>query len=165
MRFFAGWSGLVSFIIAASVLLVATTMMAEDTLSQLRDEVRTDDPPDAGSSKPTEDRRATSYDPQTDPYNSDVNPDDGWGDLILPALCVAGIAASTPFWGPPALIGDSYDAYGYSPRYPNKTRGGYMWIGEPVGDVYVLGVRARSDYGTNFGRFDWIGGTPPLEAT
>ena len=80
--------------------------LAEDSLSQLRDEVRTADPP-APRRDRASDRRATSYNPSSDPYNSDTN-SDNWGDLLLPAAAVAGIAATSPFWGPPALVGDSY---------------------------------------------------------
>lgn len=137
--------------------------LAEDSLSQLRDEVRTADPP-APRRDRASDRRATSYNPSSDPYNSDTQ-SDGWGDLFLPAVTVAGIAATSPFWGPPALVGDSYLEHGYFPRYPYKERGGYMWIGDPIPDVYVVGVRARSDFGTNFGRFDWVGGNLLVEST
>jgi hypothetical protein len=78
---------------------------------------------------------------------------------------VAGVVATSPFWGPPALIGDSRLESGYFPRYPYKERGGYMWIGDPVPDVFVVGVRARSDFGTNFGKIDWVGGNLLVEST
>jgi hypothetical protein len=63
------------------------------------------------------------------------------------------------------LIGDSRLVDGYFPRYPYKQRSGYMWIGDPIPDVYVVGVRARSDFGTNFGKFDWVGGNLLVEST
>jgi hypothetical protein len=135
---------------------------AEDPLSQLREEVRTEEPP-APSRDRADDRRATSYNPSSDPSNPDTSND--WSGVLLPAIGVAGIGASAPFWGPPALIGDSHLVDGYFPRYPYKQRGGYMWIGDPVPDVYVVGVRARSDFGTNFGRFDWVGGNLLIEST
>jgi hypothetical protein len=140
-----------------------STLRAEDSLSQLREEVRTEDPP-APRRDRASDRRPTSYNPSSDPSNPDTH-SDGWGDLLLPAIGVAGIAASAPFWGPPALIGDSYSEYGYFPRYPYKERGGYMWIGDPIPDTYIVGVRARSDFGTNFGRIDWVGGNVLVEST
>jgi hypothetical protein len=145
------------------VSLPASISLAEDSLGQLREEVRTEDPPAPRRDRVSE-RRATSYNPSSDPYNSDTSNDD-WGDLLLPAVTVAGIAATSPFWGPPALIGDSYLEPGYFPRYPYKDRGGYMWIGDPIPDVYIVGVRARSDFGTNFGRFDWVGGNLLVEST
>lgn len=152
----------------AAFLLFLQRAHAEDTLFQLREEVRTADPAapeESWREKAREERRATTYDPADDPYNSEAVTDDDWSTLYAPALFVAGIGATAPFWGPPALIGDSYTHYGYFPRYPYKQKAGYMWIGEPVGDVYVLGVRARSDYGTNFSRFDWIGGSVLIEST
>jgi hypothetical protein len=133
---------------------------AEDSLFQLREEVRTDDPSSPRPQKSPS--RQQYYDGNDD---CDSCSDDGWGELFLPAVAVAGITASSPFWGPPAMIGDSYQVDGYFPRYPYKYRGGYMWIGDPEPDVYVLGVRARSDFGTNFGRFDWIGGNLLVETT
>lgn len=138
-------------------------LRAEDSLSQLREEVRTEDPP-APSRDRASDRRATSYNPNSDPCNPDTH-SDGWGELFLPAVYVTGIGASSPFWGPPALVGDTYSEYGYFPRYPYKERGGYMWIGDPVPDTYFVGVRARSDFGTNFGRIDWVGGNVLVEST
>lgn len=139
------------------------TARTEDSLIQLREEVRTEDPP-APRHDRASDRQATSYNPANDPSNPDYNQDD-WGGLLLPAVAVAGITASAPFWGPPALIGDSHLVDGYFPRYPYKQRGGYMWIGDPIPDVYVVGVRARSDFGTNFGKVDWVGGNVLLEST
>ncbi|MGI8978922.1 MAG: hypothetical protein ACR2FY_06835 [Pirellulaceae bacterium] len=140
-----------------------TVARAEDSLDQLREEVRTEDPP-APSRERANERQATSYDPYSDPSNPDTH-DEGWAELFLPAVVVAGTAATAPFWGPPMLVGDSRLVDGYFPRYPYKHRGGYMWIGDPVPDVYVVGVRARSDFGTNFGRFDWVGGNLLVEST
>lgn len=141
-------------------LFEGSAILAEDSLFQLREEVRTDDPSSPKQSKSPS--RQSYYDGNDD---CDSCSDDGWGELFMPAVAVAGITASAPFWGPPAMIGDSYHVDGYFPRYPYKYRGGYMWIGDPEPDVYVLGVRARSDFGTNFGRFDWIGGNLLVETT
>ena len=158
------WPAIAACIVFPLALDVFSTVArAEDSLSQLREEVRTEDPP-APSRERAEDRQATSYNPSSDPSNPDTNNDE-WGALFLPALGVAGVAASAPFWGPPMLIGDSRLVDGYFPRYPYKQRGGYMWIGDPVPDVYVVGIRARSDFGTNFGRFEWVGGHLLIEST
>jgi hypothetical protein len=138
-------------------------LRSEDAISQLREEVRIGDPP-SPSREWANDRQATSYDPSTDPSNPDTH-SDGWGELFWPAVVVAGTSATAPFWGPPLLIGDSHLVDGFFPRYPYKHRGGYMWIGDPVPDVYVVGVRARGDFGTNFGRFDWVGGNLLVEST
>ncbi len=153
----------VSFVSLLALAWSSAAVRAEDSLFQLREEVRTDDPP-SSSDKKEDDRHATSYDPYCDPCDSDTHCD-GWGDLFGPAIGVAGIAVTSPFWGPPALIGDSYLVDGYFPRYPYKQRGGYMWIGDPLPDVYIVGVRARSDFGTNFGRFDWVGANLLVEST
>ncbi|MBC7853832.1 MAG: hypothetical protein IAF94_10380 [Pirellulaceae bacterium] len=146
-----------------AIAWLTTDARAEDSLGQLREEVRTEDPP-APSRDRAEERQATSYDPYCDPSNEDTC-SDGWGELLLPAFVVAGTAATAPFWGPPMLVGDSRLVDGYFPRYPYKHRGGYMWIGDHVPDVYVVGVRARSDFGTSFGRFDWVGGNLLVEST
>ncbi|MFN0018457.1 MAG: hypothetical protein ACKVP0_09375 [Pirellulaceae bacterium] len=158
------WQLTIAFAASLYALHLPTaTLRAEDSLSQLREEVRTEDPP-APSRDRASDRRATSYNPNSDPCNPDTHCDD-WGGLFLPAVYVAGIVASSPFWGPPALVGDSYLDKGYFPRYPYKERGGYMWIGDPIPDTYIVGVRARSDFGTNFGRIDWVGGNVLVEST
>lgn len=139
--------------------LASGEVRAEDSLVQLREEVRTADPD--SPPEPRDERSESRFDPQ-----NETTFDDNWdGGLILTGLGVAAIGATAPFWGPPALIGDSHYIDGYFPRYPYKNRGGYMWIGEPVGEVYVVGVRARSDYGTNFGRFNWVGGNVLVEST
>src|SRR5438105_3763672 len=114
----------------ASLLVLArptTALRAEDSLSQLRDEVRTEDPPSPSRDR-ANDHRAASYNPSFDPSNPDTNSDNWDSAVILTGLGVAGVAASAPFWAPPMLIGDSRLMDGYFPRYPYKQRGGYMWI-------------------------------------
>ena len=151
-------------VIQLALLALSGAARSEDSLTQLREEVRTDDPP-APSRDRASDRRGSSYNPANDPSNPDLNNDEFESEVFMTGLGVAGIAATAPFWGPPMLIGDSRHVDGYFPRYPYKYRGGYMWLDDPVPDVYVVGVRARSDFGTNFGRFDWVGGNVLIEST
>lgn len=140
---------------------VSPATRAEDSLVDLRQEVRTEDL--SAPSQPREERPTS--------YADDARSDNPWdddsddSDLVMTGLGVAAVAATVPFWGPPSLIGDSRLVNGYFPRYPYKNRGGYMWIGEPVGDVYIAAVRARSDFGTNFGRLHWVGGNLLVEST
>jgi hypothetical protein len=149
--------------ICGLALLPAKRLVAEDSLLQLREEVRTEDAPSPARHNSDDDRRSASYNSSDDPSSPDYS---GWdGETFAAALGVAGVAASSPFWGPPMLIGDSRLVDGYFPRYPYKQRSGYMWIGDPIPDVYVVGVRARSDFGTNFGKFDWVGGNLLVEST
>ena len=65
-----------------------TAIHAEDSLFQLREEVRTEDPP-SPSRNQDGNRRATSYNPSSDPNNPDTS-SDGWGEFLMPAIGVAG---------------------------------------------------------------------------
>lgn len=163
-----------AFWAAVSPFLPALEVCAADSLSQLRSDVRTPDPPEEPESDRTDhdDCRPNSYSDDDPCDGFDDDEDSAWGALLAPLAIGAGVVASSPFWGPPILIGDGYNHLGYFPEYPYQYERGYMMV--DATDLYQgpqerLGYkwawRARNDYGTNFSGTEWIGGNLLFETT
>jgi hypothetical protein len=156
----------------------AAPLRAADSLSDLRSEARTADPDDRSAKKEPsqEDCRPDSYSDDDPCDGIDDDDDTFWESLFAPVFAPAAIAAGTmvssPFWGPPLLIGDGYDRAGYFPEYPYQYERGYMMVdyvdlyedGE-ARERYSWAWRARPDYGTNFSGIQWVGGNVLVETT
>jgi hypothetical protein len=169
-----------------SVLLLATLLAAgdpgailrqaaaADSLSQLRSDVRAPDPPLSREDKShdDEDCRPKSYSDDDPCDGIDDDEDSLWGELLAPLAIAAGAVGTSPFWGPPLMIGDGYHHPGYFPEYPYQYERGYMMVdyvdlydGADVREKYPWAWRARPDYGTNFSGLQWIGGNVLFETT
>jgi len=169
---------LIFFVAALQAILGPFALLpqtcAADSLSQLRSDVRAPDPADEAEEghHDQDDCRPDSYS-DDDPCDGIDDDEDGFLETLLaPLTAGVGIVASSPFWGPPALIGDGYQHSGYFPEYPYQYERGYMMVDatdlyqgteERVG--YQWAWRARDDYGTNFSGLEWIGGNLLFEAT
>jgi hypothetical protein len=78
---------------------------------------------------------------------------------------------SSPFWGPPAIIGDTYDRSGYFLTHPYQFDCGYMVIGNESRYEHApdctgrCAARLSSEFGTNLSGIDWLGTRALLETT
>src|SRR5436190_14036169 len=100
----ASWTTL-GLVLCQLGFLAAATTRAEDSLFQLREEVRTEDPSSPRQESDNDDRRESSYDPTCDPCSPDYCSGDA--EAWSAAAWVAGVVASACFWGPPMVVGDS----------------------------------------------------------
>ncbi len=138
----------------------------DESLDTLRTDVREarPDPPDAPDPSPRRDD-----DCDDDPWDDDCDDYDATDVLGIGALI--GIGLTSPFWGPPIVLGDTYDRSGYFPTYPHQFDCGYMVIGEE--SRYDHGfdcsgrcaARLASDFGTNLSGIDWLGTRVLVETT
>lgn len=152
--------------LALALALVVSSARAGESLDTLRTDVRVarPDPPDSHDPSPA--KSSASCD--DDPWDDHCDDDDGsvWGTLAL-----IGIGATSPFWGPPMLIGDTFDRSGYFPTYPHQFDCGYMVIGDEA--RYDRGfdcsgrcaARVSSEFGTNLSGIDWLGTRALVETT
>lgn len=133
--------------IGCALALLAPARAAGQALEELRDDVRTSDPP-----APPRAKSPPSHSQPDDPFDPNSS-DDVWGSLILFGLVA-------PFVGPPWAIGDSYCESGYFAHFPYQHDNGYMIIGPALaeGQLYNWAVRGRAEYGTDFHHLDWVGG-------
>jgi hypothetical protein len=151
-------------------MLAAPLAQGDEILTNLRDDVRTEQPDSPHSSRDRDqdrDRRDGKGDSfwDSDDQTCEECDEDGTsgGDNALWGL--AGLAVTSPFWAPAAMIGDTYDDPGYFAHYPYQYDCGYMLIDpvEAVGldgpyEPYSLAARFRGEVGTAFDDLDWIGG-------
>jgi len=111
----------------------STCEAAEGLLGRIRDSVRGvpsgDSPPPAPAPKPTarqiEDHRrraASRYSSKYPDHGDDVCDLDLWAYLAFGGLAVA----SSPFWGPPAVLGDRLATRAYFPDFPYADVPGYL---------------------------------------
>lgn len=147
-------------------LVLAPLAYGGETLSSLRDDVRTERP-DSPDSPRERDRDRDRNDCDDDNvWGSDDDCDECSSSDSNNALWgLLGLAITSPFWGPAAMIGDTYDDPGYFAHYPHQYDCGYMLIDpvEAIGlegpcEPYSLAARFRSEFGTAFDNLDWIGG-------
>ena len=93
-----------------------------------------------------------------------------WKSLMTPwamlALAGAGVAASSPWWAPPAAIDDNYDTQGYFQRYPYRQSGGLMQMeGDPVVQPRWWSLRTMTEYGYDFRDVQRIGANLHFQTT
>jgi hypothetical protein len=146
---------------SACWLALAAPLAAADALNELRSDVRTSLPDEPRESKP-EPREEESDDWDDDDYDSD----DGLTlDLFVVAAGAAAVGVTSPFWGPPVLVGDAYMQPGYFAHYPYEYDVGYMLIGPPEAAglpgsrrPHAWAARGRAEFGTDFGGLEWTGG-------
>src|SRR5262245_12891546 len=101
--------------------LVATVhgIAPPDTLREADRTERPDPPDDAPP------RREEHDDCDDDPWDGDDCDD---AEEVVGAWALIGLGITSPFWGPPAIIGDTYDRSGYFPTHPYQFNCGYMVI-------------------------------------
>ncbi len=166
--------GLAAFLVVLGACSVALPAAVDDSLSQLRSDVRAPDPPEEPKRDQhnDDDCRPDSYSDDDPCDGIDDDEDSFWGELFAPLAIGAGAIASSPFWGPPLMIGDGYHHPGYFPSYPYQYERGYMMVdyvdlyqGDEERQGYTWAWRARPDYGTNFSGLEWVGGNFLLETT
>jgi hypothetical protein len=133
-------------------------MVRAQALLEMREDVRTNSP---GLSDEDQPPRRARNDSDGDGYDDS----DDWGSLFVFALVA-------PFWGPAAMMGDDYPERGYFLHFPHQYDRGYMLIGAAdIGELpegqepYVWAARSRTEFGTDFGRIDWIGGHVLIESS
>ncbi len=120
-----------------------------DDLLQLREDVR------APSAGPPAEKKKSRRD--HDHWDEE---DEHWNDL-LEALCYpVVIAASSPFWGPAAMVGDDYSRVGHFAIHPyHQSDRGYMVLEDDLWtDPYPWTARLRFEYGDDFQGLSRIGG-------
>lgn len=172
---------------AALLAWTAAPVAADETLSGLRDDVRTPSR-NSDDSRPPRDDDDDDYDDDDDCDDTD----DGWSlwDLFADDSCddeseyddpddddsgdsVLGLAAivlASPYWVPPTVLCDSFSQPGYFAHYPYQYDVGYMLI-DPVEafgiegprEPYWWAARVRGEFGTGFDDLDWIGGRVQLD--
>lgn len=151
-------------------LCAGTERAAGQALDELRSDVRTSNPgpPDSSPPKPT-----SSTPSDSDSTSSYDDTSDGWTleDLAGGAV-IAGAGVTLPFWGPPLLAGDTYSQSANFLHFPYQYDQGYMLFGSfPTSAVpnwfepYLVAARVRSEFGTDFDNFSWVGGQIILETT
>lgn len=149
--------GSLRVLLPAIVMSIASWQSASaQTLQQLRNEVRVNDPEPVRSPQPDRD-----YDDCDDDYDGDTYSAE---EVELFGMLTGGVLTS-PFWLPMVIADDNLGRAGYFPAFPYQYDVGYMLIhpdqyhgvGGPR-QPFTYAVRARSDYGTNFNGLDWVGG-------
>lgn len=128
----------------------------------LRNDVRVDRPDPPADSPP---RRDDDCDCDDDDWWDDDDSADGalWGGLV--------VAVTSPFWAPPAIIGDNYGNSGYFPTHPYQFDCGYMVIGNEARYAHApdctgrCAARFSSEFGTNLSGIDWLGTRVMVETT
>lgn len=155
-----------SYFALALCLGTVQSAYSDETLAGLRDDVRSaptsaPDPPEKRDRDDCDDD-ASIWD-NDEECCDDEDSDWGLGGLL-------GLAITSPFWGPPIVIGDDYSQPGYFAHFPHQYDCGYMLI-DPVEALGMDGpcqphawaARARGEFGTAFGGIDWIGGRVQLD--
>ena len=151
-------------------LILSCTSAAKavaQTLPQLRNEVRVNDPEPVSTPDRNNGRDRDDY------CDDDSCDGDGYTLEEIGALTfLTGLTVTAPFWVPIGLTDDSPSRVGRFPAFPYQYDIGYMLIhpdeysgirGPTV--PFDWAVRARSDYGTNFSGLDWVAGNLMLETS
>jgi hypothetical protein len=163
--FWLCWAGAI-----ALLAWTAAPVAADETLSGLRDDVRTP--------SEREDERKLHWadeepEPLDDPNSSDAE-DLGEAvvsELLGPPIGMALLASVVgPFYCPHVCLADSFSQPGYFAHYPYQYDVGYMLI-DPVEafgiegprEPYWWAARVRGEFGTGFDDLDWIGGRVQLD--
>jgi hypothetical protein len=145
----------------------SAVVLAQGALEELRNDARTDlpDPPDRPKPQP-------ARDDNPDDWDEEDSSDGLSGDEFVALTGLIGLGITSPFWGPPVLVGDGYTQSGHFSHYPFENGPAYMLIGPPeaVGlpgarVPYAWSVRGNAEYGADFEDMDWVGGRLLLDTT
>jgi hypothetical protein len=163
-----GWFLLAAWLV---VVLLASALPGDDGVADLRSAVNTRPPPYHPRSQPanapppkkrTEPKQAWQQDPsQPTPQDDDFSV--GNGELVGTAL-LAGLVAASPVWIPASLVNDGEAQTGWFTRFPYEHHDFYMTFAQPPeGDTspwtpHGYSLRLESDFGTNFGSQQLLGG-------
>ena len=142
------------------LLLTPDRSLLAGELGTLREDVRGDN---SGSSNGNN-HDSHGGDDSHDHYDDDCGDNIGlWLGLTEAAFWVA----SSPFWGPPAVVGDAYTEQGYFPPYPYEGgTPGFMvgeWDAPTTG--YSAHLRTRIEHAEDFDGLSRIGGRVLFEHT
>lgn len=148
-------------------LLIAAPLHGQQ-LEELRTGVRTSPPPQPRTNPPAKNDDDDDCHDSCDDWDDDCDESGLWLGLGY----VTGLTVTSPFWGPPVLIGDHYNEPGFFPHYPHQYGPGYMLIGpgeafglEGPREPWPWAARTRAEYGTDFDGLEWIGGHVLVEGT
>jgi hypothetical protein len=148
----------VAGLVAAVVLVLASlrASRADDDLQTIRDDVRDPPPP----SSPSAPKRNYSG-------GNDGQCDDAVGSLFAPlaapAVMGAGMAVTSPIWGPITVLDDSYSEPGYFPHFPYEDSPGYITRDDSNSCLWA--ARLDVEYANNFDGLDSLGGHFLLDTT
>lgn len=148
--------------------LLTPSLARSQQLEELRTGVRTSPPPVAQPAS-SGGNRDDDHEHCDDDWDDDCGCD---GDLWLGVGYLTAITVTSPFWGPPALVGDHYNEPGYFSHFPHEYGPGYMLIapGEAFGlegtrRPWPWAARGRAEYGTDLDGLEWISGQLLVENT
>lgn len=146
------WRGFALVSLSLLFLILLTPELIGGELEALREEVRNDSPASANSASNDGSAQDDSWDDDSD-WN-------GLGELLLLAL-------AAPYWGPPAMVGDTYSEQGYFPHYPYENGTPGFMVGEYDSPTagYLAHLRTRFEYADNFDDLSRIGGRVLFEHT
>ena len=151
--------------LAAMALLPFSAALGEYEFDTLRSDVRTERADPVEDSPP---RRDEHDDCDDDPWDGDDCDD---AEDVVGTWALVGIGITSPFWVPPAIIGDTYDRAGYFPTHPYQFHYGYMVIGDECRYEHApdctgrCAARMASEFGTNLSGIDWLGTRVLVETT
>lgn len=128
----------------SSALVVGQPALGKGFLEGLRQAVRF--PRLASSSQPAEEKGSEWEEPEKKVvvehrhrhyhYEDGEDDDDGLsGQFLLGGVVIGTCLATSPWWGPPKLLGDDYSSGGFFPHYPYEGVPGYMMIGPKEADA------------------------------
>lgn len=139
---------------------------ADDTTADLRDTVRRPQVAASSASKPagSSSKSSNANESSTNGWEEDDD-DSGWltGEMLYVGALAGGIAITTPFWGPPAMIGDNWSRPAQFADFPYESDDGFLVMGTPqneefVPQTYLATLQFETNYGTNFSGQESIGG-------
>jgi hypothetical protein len=116
----------------ATCALQTPAALADDSLDQIREDVRTPPSGSSSSSPPSL--------PKSHGEPSSQQADETRSSLYSMGFTAALYAVTSPIWVPHFALGDNLDTPGYFPRFPYDNTPGYMLIGECPGDLQIDGA-------------------------
>ena len=131
-------------------------LSAQGRLQKMREEVRTAPPEDSEEEK----HRPHNYQEHFH-FDGHDDEDHSFSEFLSHTLFYGLIS---PFWGPPALVGDNYDRSASFRNYPyqHSQRGGIVF--DSIENARPWRARVRSDYADDFSGLSSLGGQLLLES-
>lgn len=149
---------------ALMACLVLAAPAHGQTLSAVREDVRTPPPPPAVA--PPKPHLAPSSAPSNNENDLFEEERDG---LVGGLIVLAGAVVAAPFWVPNRALSDDWEL-GYFADYPHQYELGYLMVNPPEalgleGELRprTVSARARSEVGSNFSRLNWVGAKLQLD--